>query len=493
MRRTASHRRGIGWPVAPAAVLAGLALAGCAINPATGKRQFVLISEAQEIELGRQSDRDIVAQFGDYEDAALQDRVSELGHRLAAGSERARLDWTFRVLDDPLVNAFALPGGYVYVTRGILAHFNSEAELVSVLGHEIGHVTARHSVSQISKAQLAQLGLGAGAMIVPESMQGLIGLFEAGTGLLFLKFGREDERQADELGLRYLVAAGYDPHAMVEVFEMLGRVSGDPADRAPSWASTHPHPADREERINRAIATLGPDVSNGTIGATAYLDLIDGIVFGQDPRHGFFVGSLFMHPEMRFSLRFPDGWKLQNQRESVIAITEQRDGLIRLSLARQATAEEALQDFIDRNRLTRGAAWNPSPDGLTARGSAFELVRESGSLVGEVVCVEHGGRVYQLVGVTVESRGTAYRPPIRETLASFALVTDRRVLDVKPARLEIVRPDEAITLEELARRYAASVDVETLAAINNVDRGALLEAGRPYKVVRGGELPDVGR
>ena len=205
-------------------ILCSLTLASCAVNPATGKRQLVLISESEEVRLGRENDRAIVAQFGLYDDQELQDYVSRLGRRMAAQSERPDLDWTFRVLDDPLVNAFALPGGYIYITRGILAHFNSEAELASVLGHEIGHVTARHSVNQLSKAQLAQLGLGVGTIVAPEEMDRFGGLAQTGVGLLFLKFGREDERQADDLGLRYLVRTGYDPRPMADVFVTLKRV-----------------------------------------------------------------------------------------------------------------------------------------------------------------------------------------------------------------------------------------------------------------------------
>ena len=180
-------------------ILPGLLAAACAINPATGKRQLVLISESREIEIGRENDQAIVAEMGLYDDDAMQVYIQELGHKLASRSERPELDWTFRVVDDAVVNAFALPGGYIYITRGILAHMNSEAELVSVVGHEIGHVTARHSVSQMSKAQLANLGLTAGAILAPEETARFGDLAQTGLGLVFLKYGRDDERQADDL------------------------------------------------------------------------------------------------------------------------------------------------------------------------------------------------------------------------------------------------------------------------------------------------------
>jgi predicted Zn-dependent protease len=214
----------------------------CSVNPATGKQQLNLISESQEIAMGKEADAQIVAQMGLYPDQALQAYVQSLGARLAAKSERPQLGWTFRVLDDPLVNAFALPGGYVYVTRGIMAHLESEAELAGVLGHEIGHVTARHSVNQMSKQQLAGLGLGIGMIVRPE-LQQLGDLAQTGMALLFLKYSRDDERQADELGLRYALRGNYDPREIPGVFSLLERVSAAAgAGRAPSWLATHPDP-----------------------------------------------------------------------------------------------------------------------------------------------------------------------------------------------------------------------------------------------------------
>src|SRR5581483_975197 len=189
-----------------------VATAACATNPATGAKQLMLVSESQEIGMGRSYDREVVAT-----------------------SERPRLPWTFRVVDDPVVNAFALPGGYIYVTRGILAYLNSEAELAGVVGHEIGHVTARHAASQLTRQQLAQTGLALGALASP-TVERFAGLASAGLGVLFLKYSRDDESQADELGLRYLRRANYDPREMPHVFDMLARVSrAEGGGRVPEW------------------------------------------------------------------------------------------------------------------------------------------------------------------------------------------------------------------------------------------------------------------
>src|SRR4051812_1196760 len=249
----------------------GLVAAGCSTNAATGRNQFSLVSEAQEIQMGRDNDAQVVQSLGLYEDAALQAYVQSLGTKLAALTERPSLPWTFRIVDDPAVNAFALPGGFIYVTRGLLAHVRSEAQLASVIGHEIGHVTARHSVTQLSRQQLAQFGLAIGGALAPKLAQ--FGAL-AGTGLnvLFLAYSRADESQADELGLRYMVRGSWDPAEMPEVFTMLERIGdAEGGARVPNWLSTHPAPADRRDHIQQGIAAL-PAGYGRTVNRNAYLN-----------------------------------------------------------------------------------------------------------------------------------------------------------------------------------------------------------------------------
>src|SRR5215207_11617967 len=239
------------YVLAAALVAGSLALPSCSTNPATGKSQLAFVGEEKEIAMGREADKRVVAQLGLYPAQQVQEYVNRLGQKIAADSERPNLPWTFRVGDDPVVNAFALPGGFIYVTRGLLTHLTSEAELVSVIGHEIGHVTGRHSVEQMSKAQLAQVGLIAGMLLKPELAQQFGDLAQTGLGLLFLKYGRDDEREADDLGLRYLNRENYDPREMAPVFETLGRVSAQQGQgRVPGWLSTHPAPENRVSRIN---------------------------------------------------------------------------------------------------------------------------------------------------------------------------------------------------------------------------------------------------
>src|SRR5437773_7804908 len=291
-----------------ATVLAASLVAGCATNPATGARQLMLVSESQEIAMGRDYDKQVVASIGLYPDSGLQRYIQQFGTRLAATSERPNLPWTFRVVDDPVVNAFALPGGFIYVTRGIFAHLNSEAELAGVVGHEIRHVTARHSVSQLSKQQLAQLGLAVGTIASPE-FERFAGLASAGLGVLFLKYSRDAERQADDLGLRYMRRVNYDPREMPHVFELLTRVSqAQGGGRVPEWLATHPDPENRRGRIEQEIATLPQTFSGVAVNRDAYLRRLDGLVFGNNPREGYFKDNQFFHPDLRFRVTFPEGW-----------------------------------------------------------------------------------------------------------------------------------------------------------------------------------------
>ena len=328
-----------------------LGVASCAVNPATGQRELMLVSESQEIAMGREYDPQVVAAFGLYPDSAVQNYVSGIGLRMAAVSERPDLPWTFRVVDDPIVNAFAVPGGYIYITRGIMAYLNSEAELASVVGHEIGHVTARHSAQQMSQQQLAQVGLVAGAVLVPQARD-YLGVAGAGLQLLFLKFGRDDERQSDDLALRYMSRTGYDVRESPDVYEMLRRVSAaSGGGQVPNWLSTHPDPEDRRERIQAQIDSLEP-APNATVNRAEYLRLIDGMIYGANPREGFFRENVFLHPDLEFRLDFPAGWQTANSRQAVAAVSSKEDAILQLTLASGASPESAARAFLSQEGIT---------------------------------------------------------------------------------------------------------------------------------------------
>ena len=471
-------------------VLVAAVFAGCVVNPATGRRELSLVSESQEIQIGQENDKAIVAEMGLYPDEALQQYVAGVGTGMAALSERPDLPWTFRVVDDPVVNAFALPGGFIYITRGILAHFNSEAEMASVLGHEIGHVTARHSAQQVTKAQFAQLGLLGGAVLAPEAAQQYGGMAQQAMGVLFLKFSRDDERQADDLGLRYLVRDGYDPRPMPEVFKTLERVSDAAGgQRAPSWLATHPAPENRAGRIAEQIGGLGGDYASAVVRRDVYLQKIDGMTFGDDPRQGYFRDSLFVHPEMAFRIDFPAGWNLKNARQAVVGVSPANDAAVQLTLSQETTAQAALQAFLSSGSAQAAGSWSPGLRGLTSAGTGFTVATEQGAYRGLAAFVEHGGRVFRLLAYSTGDQFASYEPAVGRSIESFGSVTDRALLDVAPKRVEIVRAPSAMTADELARRFDATVAADELLRLNGMDPGERFAAGGSYKVVVGGVVP----
>jgi predicted Zn-dependent protease len=468
-------------------VLAVSAATGCAVNPATGQRQLMLVSESQEIAMGQQADPEVSAMFGLYDDPELQAYVTRLGDSLAAISERPQLPWTFRVVDDPIVNAFALPGGFIYVSRGILAHFSSEAQLVSVLGHEIGHVTARHSASQMSQQQLAQVGLVAGAVLAPDVASRFGGIAQQALGILFLKFSRDDESQADMLGFRYMTRAGYDPHEMPEVFAMLGRVTEAGGGRGlPVWLSTHPDPGDREDRINTLIAQSGRDFSGTTVGERSYLLRLHGLIYGANPREGFFRDQTFLHPDLEFQLTFPAGWQTVNQKTAVLAQAPNEDAVLQLTLAQGATSPiAAAQEFVNQDGVNSGPVRTGSVGGFPAASAEFSAATEQGVLGGLVTFVEYHNSIYRLLAFATDAAWPGYRQAVAASVASFARLTDPTALSVQPLRLSVIELPQAMSIETFNQRYPSPIATEQLAILNQVELGATMPSGTLVKRVVG--------
>lgn len=471
------------------ALVAGLAVGGCVTNPATGRSQIMLISEAQEIQMGRQYDQQVVASIGLYPDSAWQLYLQQLGAQLAAAGERPNLPWTFRVVDDPAVNAFALPGGFIYVTRGLLVHLNSEAELASVVGHEIGHVTARHTVSQMSNQQLAGLGLALGT-IVSSEVGRYAGLANSALGVLFLKHSRDDERQADDLGLRYLRRTDWDPREMLDVFQMLERVSAsEGGGRLPEWLATHPSPGNRHEHITQAIAALPQDFSGTVVNRDPYLRRLGGHVFGNDPREGYFEDGQFFHPDMRFRLTFPEGWTTHNGKQAVVAVSAGKDAVVELGLAQEASADAAARTFLAQQGITGGSTSRASLSGLPTVSARFRAATEGGAVSGTVLFVEHREAVFGLIGYAPEARWPTHQATAERALRSFQALSDPAALNVQPQRLDIVRVDGATTIEALARQRPSPASAASLALINQLELQTPLEPGRLVKWIVGPPLP----
>ncbi|QSQ22984.1 M48 family metalloprotease [Pyxidicoccus parkwayensis] len=462
-----------------------LALSACVRNPATGKRMLSLVSQDQEISLGKQGAQDVKQSIGLIDDAKVQEYVASVGLPMAKHSERPELPWSVQAVDDPVVNAFALPGGPVFVTRGLLTHLNSEAELASVLGHEIGHITARHSVQQLSKAQLAQAGLLVGS-VLSEDVAKFGGLAAAGLQLLFLKYGRDDERQADELGFRYMLQAGYDVREAADVFVTLQRVSQTAGSSLPNWLSTHPDPGERVQTARRRAEEAHVDFSRLKQGREEYLAILQGMPYGNDPRQGFFEGSRFLHPSLRFQLTFPQGWKTANQTQAVLAVSPKEDAIVGLTLAGKTSPEEALRAFSTQQGIqVLGTPATGYPPGSVY----FEAQTEQGTIRGVTTFLTHGGATLQLLGYTAAPALPTYDDAFRATFSSFGELTDAAALNVQPARIELVKLTAPMTVKEFQAKYPSTIPVEEVALINGVEPGDTLPAGHTVKRVTGGVKP----
>ncbi len=478
-------RKLLPMPRRPAPFLAALALAACAVNPATGRREISLVGEGQEIAIGEEAARSARASIGLYPDSALQQYVRSLGQKLAAVSERPGLPWTFEVIDDPEVNAFAAPGGKIFVTRGILPFLGSEAELAGVLGHEIGHVTARHTARQITRTQLAQVGLVAGSLLSSD-FASIAGGVSAGLQVLFLSYSRGDESQSDELGFRYMRRTNYDVRELPKVFGALGRVSAlSGGGRLPSWASSHPDPADREQSaIARAAQVPADSLRNAVINRDPFARAVDGIVFGADPRQGFFEGSRFLHPGLRFVFRFPDGWKTSNQADAVTGMSPGQDAIVQLALAAAESPAALLQKFGAQQGVRLGAAQQVTIGGFPAAWAEFDAQDSQGNaLRGRVTFLADGATTFRFLGYATAARYGSHDGAIRAAMQSYARLTDPAALNRQPRRLRLVRLTRAMTIEEFHRQYPSPVAIELVAAINSVRPGETLPAGRWAKRV----------
>jgi predicted Zn-dependent protease len=462
----------------------GLLLA-CAVNPVTGKRQLVLVSEEQEIAMGREADPQIVAEYGLYDDAALAAYVDGVGQKMAKLSHRPQLPFTFRVLDSPVINAFALPGGYIYVTRGILAHMNNEAELAMVLGHEIAHVTARHGVAQQTNQTLFGAGLGIGTILSPEIARYGEAL-QSSLGLLFLKFGRDAENQADDVGVTYALAAGYDAETGARFFEVLDRQSQEAGETLPGWLSTHPAPADRVRKTRELAVARHPQhpeakrVAEGDLKAR-----IDGIVFGEDPRQGFFEGQVFKHPDLGIQLELPAGWPVENTPRALLAGAPDRTAVVQMTL----------EDAAGRDPLGYANAVAQGAGGMLARGGA-EKIGGVPAWVG-VIRLQNEGRTADVLAAFVQRREGMYQligqgnlgvheAAMLKSFRSLADLGDDKARSIQANRIRVEPLPKPATLEQTFGRAGASpVPIGTVALLNNLQPGSALAAGFRLKVVRG--------
>lgn len=333
-------------------------------------------------------------------------------------------------------------------------------------------------------------GLMIGMIAVPELAR-TADLAQTGLGLLFLKYGRDDERQADDLGLRYMVDTGFETREMPRMFEVLetvGQLAG--AGRLPNWLSSHPEPAQRRERSARLIDERG--YPPGEVGTDRLLRRTDGLAFGPDPRQGFFEQGIFYHPELAFRLAMPAGWRAVNERTRVAAVHPERIAMVELALAREPSAAKAAEVFLGQPGITPGNTSRVRVHGLEAVAAPFELPRQDASAIaGRAVFVEHAGRIFRLLGIAPRDRLTQVRAELAGFLDGFSRLTDRARLEVQPQRLEVVALPRAMSFEEFARVYPSQADGRLVALINGIaEPQKVLPAGTLLKRIAGARVGD---
>jgi predicted Zn-dependent protease len=460
-------------------------VAGCAVDPVTGRSRLMLMSEGQEIALAEQNDEAILAQFGAYEDAAILQWVDEVGQGMAARAQRPHLPWTFRVLDDATVNAFTVGGGYVYLTRGILAWANSEAEIVGILGHEIGHVTARHIPERYTTSTLTQVGLAAGMVLSPE-IRAIGGGLQQGLGLLLLKFSRDNESESDRLGVGYAVEAGYDARELAAFFATLDRLAGPAEDRLPIWASTHPAPARRATEVADVAAPLVTGRSL-VVGHDAHLARIDGMVFGANPREGVVEGRTFKHPDLLFQVDFPAKWEIQNSRAAVVSAPDAGDAVVAL-LAEQRQGESLsahVRAVLEGRGAINSRGATITVDGNSAYWTAYNIQDGDITYAARDTFVEYGGLVYDLIGYTLDRDYGRYGGVFEAYQNSFRRFSETAAARYQPDRLRIMEVPRDGRFDEFVHGGPAA-DLERLALLNGLLAQSTVSAGSKLKTVEAG-------
>jgi predicted Zn-dependent protease len=472
------------------AVASVIALAiACATNPATGRHQLILMSEAEEIALGQKSDVEIRQQMGVYDDQAVQRYVDGIGQRLASKSYRPSLKWTFTVVDESAVNAFALPGGFIYVTRGILPFLRNEAELSGVVGHEVGHVDAKHSVDQYSKQMLAGGALAGASILAPEYRTA----FGAGglvAGLAFLKFGRDAELEADRLGVRYASAAGWAPQAMPGVLGTLGRLDAAQGSSrgVPNWALTHPPAEDRIAKVQEAVAaaaSLGGTATN----AAEFDRVIDGIVVGDSREKGMVRGSEFVHPIMRFSLKFPENWEITNGSDQVSAVENDQGRvamLLEISKSASSSPAEAARADMSKAGFTETSGGATRINGLDAYVGTYEATSDTTRIIVRAAHIRSGNSTYLVAGLAAASDFPRVDGMFGATIQSFRQLSQQEADRIQPARVDFYTVRTGDSWDSLARQAGGSIKASSLAIMNGSDPATAPRAGSRIRIVVGG-------
>jgi predicted Zn-dependent protease len=483
-------------------------LLGCGtqmVNPVTGQQERSVMSEQAEIREGAKAHQEVLKEYPPLKNERLQTYVNDIGQRLAKLSHRGQLQWTFTVLDSPEINAFALPGGYVYITRGIMAYLDSEADLAGVIGHEIGHVTARHGAQRATRQQDAALGalLGGilGAVIDSKGGGGIgqqIGqVSQAAAAGYVARYGREQELQADSLGAEYLSRVNYDPRNMIDVIRVLkdqerfaaevARVEGRPAPQGGnSWLASHPSNDQRLEAISRIAAQYQVNKNYADEGRLRYLQMINGIPFGETADQGLTRGRQFYHASLNFAMTAPNGWRIINEADQLTFANAAGDAALMIQLAPPNAGRS--HDEVIRNAVKplSGRSERISLNGLPAT-RFVGVVQAQGAQRGIelTVATGAGGQHFLMIYAARDAAALQRnRALLRETEASFRAMTAQDSAAARPWVLRTTALPRG-GFAELARSAPmATLPEQQLRLMNGVYSSGNVAAGALVKTVQ---------
>ena len=473
-------------------------LAGCAANPVSGSSDMAFMSEESEVKLGKQMHVQITQTMGVYDDYNLQQYVQQIGEKLARVSERANLEWKFTVLDTDDVNAFATPGGFVYISRGILHYLANEAQLAAVLGHEIGHITARHAVQRQSQSTIA--GVLSAAAVIFTGQPALGELTNIAGAAIISGYGRDAELEADSLGARYLAKTGYKPEAMIEVVAVLKDQEMFERDRARAEGrdphiyhgvfASHP---DNDLRFREAVASAGKVEGAATGQAEerdVYLRNINGLAFGSSRRQGMVRENRFYHADYQLTLAFPQGWSVQNDPQQLLAAAPDKNSMMVMTAQAPPPGVTSPRDFALRGLADRrlDRAEELEINGLRAYTA---IVRGDRSPYGSSDNVRYVIIAYNNLMWVIRGASRADDPvPQADVLFLSAAKTFRQLKSnefrlAEPYRLRIVPAPAGMTIEQIAARSPLTkYSLEQHKLINGLYPNKQPKAGDPVKFVQ---------
>ncbi len=473
-------------------LLSLLIISACTTNPATGERQFTgLMSEDKENQVGSQQHPQILASFGgEYNNAKLQNYMTQIGQRVSRDTERPDVDYKFFLLDTPVLNAFAVPGGYIYATRGLMAAANSEAELAAVLAHEVAHITGRHSAERYSRGVLTSLGATvAAAAIGSPAVSRAIGI---GANLYTSSYSRGQESEADKLGVRYLQQSGYDTQAMAGFLGQLeaesnlqNQIEGRTTSTAPSFFSTHPNTAGRVVTAAQ-IASTYPENSND-VGRDRYLKMIDGMTYGDSDKHGFVRGQTFYHPELGFTFTVPKHYRITNQPSQILATTDTGAALIldiRENKSRWTPAEYIMNVWM-KDGIDIPPAQNIKINGMNAATTAFDGIVNGKDVTLRLIALQYdSGAMYRFQVAIPKNLPQAMQEDLRRATYSFRRMTASERRNIKAQRVKVVVARSGDTIQSLANRMNFdTLKLERFMALNGLKRNDKIVSGQRYKIV----------